>query len=251
MSRIIESILNDVCLDERISDGIFRMDEEEHMNALRDHLIFKRGLTEEDAIHVTNRMTEGKYPDRQAWRVEDGILVTWPSAQHMAKAFAKPENKGKYTNRDPNPKKAETVPEPKGPPGGGVDLPPDKTPVSDKEDDTKEEPTQDKSDLFKSDTAPKEDGQELEVEPPRGNETPESQLPAPTTSPVVAPRTPERVAAEKEIAKQIFNSDNTVLSGIDSFISEKCQHELNELYITANKLGMKEAVTFLTPFIHS
>ncbi len=74
MSTVFDRILAEVCLDNRVSDGIFRMDETEHMNALRDFFV-KKGLAKEEAIHVTNKMVEGKYPDRQAYRKEDGILV--------------------------------------------------------------------------------------------------------------------------------------------------------------------------------
>ena len=83
---------------------------------------------------------------------------------------------------------------------------------------------------------------------------------APT--PVTAPRTPERIAAEKEVAIQIMNSDNSALSKIEPSLSEcvvyttpggviskKGMLQLKELYKKADELGYKEVVTFLTPYI--
>lgn len=61
MSQIAEKILRDVSLDPRVTDGIFRMDNQGHMDALRKYLI-KKGVPKEAVINVTNRMTEGKYP---------------------------------------------------------------------------------------------------------------------------------------------------------------------------------------------
>jgi hypothetical protein len=238
MSRITDKILRDVCLDERISDGIFRMEETSHMDALRDYFV-KRGITKEAAIAVTNRMVEGKYPDRQAWRVEDGILVTWPSPQHKQKAMR--ENPGKYTDEDPRPRKER--PE--------AERPAPKEPPTEKD---KEEP------LPKSDEKEPEGGSEptifqgdkqLAVEPPRGAEKPEDAPEIPPAAPAQPqiPRTPQRVAAEKEVAKQIFRTDDTVLSNVANPLSETCKQQLNELYKRADELGYREAVTFLTPYV--
>jgi hypothetical protein len=54
MSQVIDRIFAEVCLDERVSDGIFKLDQEEHMNALRDYFV-KKGLTKEQSVHVTNQ----------------------------------------------------------------------------------------------------------------------------------------------------------------------------------------------------
>jgi len=240
MSNIAERVFRDVCLDERIKDGIFNLEEQEHMDALRDYFI-KKGITREAAIHVTNRMVEGKYPERQAWR-RDGILVTFPTPQHKAKAMAK--DPGKYTDKDPKPKTPEQPEEP------DIEEPmPDEEdpeavsrgkslPKSDEEEPSKKEPT-----IFQGD-------KELKVEPPRGDEKPE---PSPQPiSPVFqpTPRTPQRVAAEKEIARQIMNTDDTVLSNVAGPINEKAlNHQLNELYKKADEWGFKEAITFLTPYV--
>jgi len=260
MARITDNVFAEVCLDERISDGIFRMEEEQHMNALRDYFV-KKGITKEAAIHVTNHMVEGKYPDRQAYRAEDGILVTWPSPQHMAKAFK--ENPGKYVKDNPKP----PAPREKEPAKEPVkrELPKDETPPDDEDDES----------LPKSDKEPSgggnifgkkvsQGGQELDVEPPRGSDKPEP-TPIPSSPPPVAPvapRTPERIAAEKEVAMQIIKADDHALTKIEPSLSEctvyatptgiispKCHEQLNELYKKADELGYKEAVTFLTPYV--
>lgn len=240
MSNIVDRVFAEVCLDERITDGVFRMDEEEHMNALRDYFI-KKGITKEAAIHVTNRMIEGKYPDRQAWRTEDGILVTWPSPKHKAKAMA--ENPKKYTEKDPAPGTSEP---PKGPEKndtfrkddfGDKDLPKsDEKDAEGDEEDGKKEPT-----IFQGD-------KQLKIEPPRDLKSPEIVPPSPIVS--VAPRTPERIAAEKEVVKQIMRTDDTVLSNIaDPVYEETCKRQLQELYKKADELGYKEAIKFLTLYV--
>lgn len=249
-SSIMDKIFNEVCLDERVSDGIFRMDEEEHMNALRDYFI-KKGITKEAAISVTNRMVEGNYPDRQAYRKEDGILVTWPSAQHMAKAFK--ENPGKYVTQDPFPeRRKKKEPEPKEP--IPKEKPKDEKDEKDVEGD-KEEPLPKSSggggsNLFDKEPKIQQGDKELEIEPPRGEETPTP--PPASTSPTVSllPRTPERVAAEKEVTKQIMKTDDTSLTQIiPNNLSETCRHQLTELYKKADELGFKEAITFLTKYV--
>ena len=248
MSNIVDRVFSEVCLDERVSDGIFKMEEEAHMDALRDYFV-KKGITKEAAIHVTNRMVEGKYPDRQAYRKEDGILVTWPSPKHKAKAMQ--ENPGKYIEQDPMPKQHEPVPDPvkKEP---RADKPPTEKEVPTKPDDEEKEKSLPRSsggsNLFGGDKKVDQGGKELAVEPPRGNEKPEPIAPAPTVAPPV-PRTPERVAAEKEVVQQIFATSNNSLSNIEPPLNEVCRFQLNELYKKADELGFKEAVTFLTPYV--
>ena len=242
MSNIVDTVFEDVCLDERVADGIFRMDEEAHMDALRDYLV-KRGLTREIANHVTNKMLEGQYPDRQAWRKEDGILVTWPSPKHKALAIQKAP--GKYTDENPKPKAQQPEEPPKRP-----------EPAAEKEPETDEAPGEKPNgggNVFpKSSGTVSQGGQELEVEPPRGMEKPEpppedaTPVPPPTQS---SPRTPEKIAAEKEVVKQIMATDNNSLAKIEPQMNEDCRHQLNELYKKADELGYKEAITFLTPFI--
>jgi len=252
MSQIIDNVFAEVCLDERVEDGIFKMENENHMNALRDYFV-KKGIAQEAAIHVTNRMVEGKFPERQAYRREDGILVTWPSPKHMAKAFK--ENPGKYIKNNPNPKPKEDEPskEPI-----KREPPEDKEPEDDG--DSSKSGGRGEPNIFGGPEGKKvsQGDKELEVEPPRGEELPAS-IPAPSSpTPEAIPRTPERVGAEKEVVKQIMNTDDTTLSNINppsglinthGLNENLLKHQLNEMYKKCNEWGFREAEKFLTRYV--
>lgn len=253
MSDILDRVFAEVCLDERITDGIFKMDEQTHMDALRDYFL-RKGVHRESAIAVTNRMVEGKYPERQAYN-KDGILVTFPTPQHKARAIAR----GTHFEKNPVPqvqqqRDAEKEEEPKQAPPGSKpepgELPPDED-EDDKEKDDKDDDDDEGSsgggghggggketNIFQGD-------KQLAVEPPRGEEKPEPppQPPSPTVPP--APRTPERVAAEKEVTKQILGTDDTSLTNVADPLSE----QLRKLYKKADEMGLREAVKFLTPYV--
>lgn len=96
----VDKILSSVCLDERISDGIFNMENNDHMDVLQHHLI-KRGISETNSIVYRNRMVEGKYPERQAYNA-NGILVTFPTPEYKQRAIAR------GTHFEENPKKRQT-----------------------------------------------------------------------------------------------------------------------------------------------
>ena len=246
MSQIIEKILRDVSLDERISDGIFQLENVDHMDALRDYFV-KHGLTQEAAIHVTNRMTEGRFPERQAYRTEDGILVTWPSTALRNKKMH--EEPGKYTLQKPlnAPKPAKPEPPEKKEPAE-KEIP--EEPAGDEDVPTKPSPN-----LFGGGggggSKIQQGDKELEIEPPMGMDTEAPKTsPAPAApTPPPAPRTPERVAAEKEVVKQIMATDDHALANITPPMSEECKRQLHELYNKADQLGFCEAITFLTPFV--
>ena len=246
MSSIAERVFREVCLDERVTDGIFQMEEEQHMNALRDYFV-KKGITQEAAVEVTNRMVEGRFPDRQAWRTEDGILVTWPSTNHRNKAMR--ENPGKYTIQKPS-----NAPKPSQPETPEKKEPVEKEPSPEKEEPAGDEggaPPKPSSNLFDRDGSTiKQGDKELQIEPPQGEDTTPTTVPAPVAPTVPqAPRTPERVAAEKEVVKQIMATDDHALANITPPMSEECKRQLHELYNQADQLGFREAITFLTPFV--
>lgn len=252
-SRILDRIFNEVCLDDRIPDGIFQMEETAHMDSLRDYFI-KRGITKEAAIHITNRMTEGRFPERQGYRKEDNILVTWPTAAHRNKAMQ--ENPGKYTLQPPP-----SAPEPAEPAQPAKKEPPTNEPpgkeVPDEEEGDEEgdegAPPKSSSNLFGGDeTEPstiQQGDKRLQIEPAlgQGDQIP---TPPPPVQPV-APITPQRISAEKEVVKQIMATDDTSLANILPPMTENCRYQLNELYKKADQLGYKDAITFLTPFMKS
>lgn len=124
-SSIIDRILNDVSLDSRITDGIFLLEENAHMDVLREYLVNK-GIEEEVVREFTNLVLDGKYPERQAYNA-NGILVTFPTPEYKARAI----KRGTHFEKDPTrgkpnlfpggeqggeqaPQAPSTTPEPKG-----------------------------------------------------------------------------------------------------------------------------------------
>ena len=94
--NIIEKLLNNLCLDERIENGIFDIANNDHISILRDYLV-KKGISEADSLEFSNRVVEaGKYPDRQAYN-KNGILCTFPTPQHRQNAI----RRGTHFEKDP------------------------------------------------------------------------------------------------------------------------------------------------------
>lgn len=242
MSNLVDKIFAEVCLDERVTGGIFKLEEEEHMNALRDYFT-KRGITKEDATHVTNRMVEGRFPERQAYNA-DGILVTFPTPQHKKEAI----KRGTHFEKNPHPENSTPKEAPKN------DIPPAEkspdAPPEEKADEPEKEPNGAPMDKPASGgvgggpaTQVTQGDKTLAVEPPHGMEKPEPPPQAPTPPPV--PRTPERVAAEKEVIKQILATDDTVLSPVVPN-NESFKHQINELCKKCREWGFNDAEQFLS-----
>ena len=76
---LVNKILNEVSLDEKVKDGMFNIENDLHMEALREYLSNK-GIDEESVNTFSNRVLEGKYPERQAYNAK-GILVTFPTPE--------------------------------------------------------------------------------------------------------------------------------------------------------------------------
>jgi len=231
MNDVINTILSEVSLDERVN-GIFLMENNEHMNALRDYLL-EHGIPHQEVVEMTNKMLEGNYPERQAYQKDTGVLITWPTPEYKAKAFK--ENPRKYTDQDPNPKTA-AAPEPSEKPitnDGEPVANPQQTPELKQE--PEPVPAEKTSNIF-------EPQQQLKVEPIGQQPSSAPQEPQPI-KPVV--KTPEIKAAEKEYIKQIFDTDNANLSNLTPTLEE----QLKTLYKTADELGLREAVTFLTRYV--
>lgn len=248
MSNTVDKIFAEVCLDERIKDGVFQLEQEEHMNALRDFFT-KKGLTSEEATHITNRMVEGRFPERQAYN-KDGILVTFPTPKHKAEAI----QRGTHFEKNPVPQTAAQRQEPQpSNPSPEPKEPKKEVPDDDKEDEKDEkdeEPEDDEKSIGGGSGGPtqkvSQGDKQLDVEPVRGDEKPE---PAPipqSPTPPPAPRTPERIAAEKEVIKQILAKDDSALTDV---ATEVLQHQLNEILKKCNEWGFGEAEKFLKPHV--
>lgn len=83
--KTTDKLLNRICLDERIQDGTFQMENDSHMDILQEYLE-KYGLTKEEAAGVRNSMLEGKFPERQAYN-KNGLLVTFPTPEYKKRAI--------------------------------------------------------------------------------------------------------------------------------------------------------------------
>jgi hypothetical protein len=245
MSHVIDRIFAEVCLDERVKDGIFKLDEDEHMSALRD-LFVKKGLTRENATSLTNRMVEGKFPERQAFN-KDGILVTFPTPQHKAKAIAR----GTHFEKNPNPqaaaqKQEPEIEEPKKNVGPDVAPPKEKDTEEDDEKADKDDEEEDSKGSGGGGKKVQQGDKELDVAPPQG-EQPE----APPAAPQVPqqPQTPERIAAQKAVVQQMIATDNTDLGSIDPGMTETCKLQLAELFRRGQAMGLSEACGFLKTLV--
>jgi hypothetical protein len=95
-----KSLINDICCDGRIKDGIFDFRNQEHVFVLQEYLE-KAGCDVNYVVEKTANLFEaGRFPERQAYN-KDGILVTFPSKEYKDRAV----NKG--THFAENPKKSD------------------------------------------------------------------------------------------------------------------------------------------------
>ena len=85
MYRNVSDLISDICLDERVENGIFDMFNNEHLHILREKLE-EFGFSGEESIEMANKVIEGKYPERQAYN-RKGILVTFPTPEYKAAAI--------------------------------------------------------------------------------------------------------------------------------------------------------------------
>lgn len=95
-----KSIINDVCCDSRIKNGVLDINNPEHVLILQEYLE-KNGYGIDEIVDRTATLFEaGRFPERQAYN-KDGILVTFPSKEYRNRAV----NKG--THFVENPKKVQ------------------------------------------------------------------------------------------------------------------------------------------------
>lgn len=208
--RILDKILNEVSLDPRVKDGAFNIEENDHMDALREYL-GSRGLDEESIREFTNRVLEGKYPERQAYNAK-GILVTFPTPEYKADAI----KAGTHFEKDPTKGMSNLFQDP-GKPAPKPTAPP---------------PAEDKPDT-KPTSEPKTNLPVSQASPPASDDTPAAPVQAQTTAAPqqvpIEPQSPEEVEptelpppepkspAEKEADK---NAIKTILKGDDYMLEE-------------------------------
>lgn len=97
--NILSELIEQICLDSRIKDGIFSLDNNDHLNILQEYLQVELKLDEQQSLEIRNAVLEGKYPDRQAYN-SNGLLVTFPTPEYKQRAISR------GTHFEENPKKA-------------------------------------------------------------------------------------------------------------------------------------------------
>lgn len=272
---IIESVLLDWA--SRSSDGLISEEySEENLQSLYEVILNIEGITESQAVDFVNDVSmiseKGKHPERQAYN-KNGILVTFPTPEYKARAIAK----GTHFEKDPRAAQSNLF-------GGGrqapqaaapaTGAPATDTPAMDSGDTTlpKSDSGQPQTPPAKKEvpepgtpggavppapapssaTAPSTgtpaQGQ-LAVEPTPQAATPAnvSPPPAPPTPPPVQ-KTPQEIEAEKQVVKQILNTDDTLptVPGVGgSGITESLNEQLDKLTGIALEMNFDEAVKFL------
>jgi len=222
-NKTLDKILNEVSLDQRVTDGIFRIENNDHMEVFREYFI-TRGIDESLVCEFSNRVLEGKYPERQAYNAK-GILVTFPTPEYKADAI----KRGTHFEENPVKNQSNLFSEPSSSP----------TPAPKGSSDTKsEEPktSQPKTNLpvsqasttpASSDTESPEQIQAQTTAAPQ--QTPVSTQPAePVEEPTTLPDPPEKSSAEKEAdknaIKQMLKGDDYMLEEVAEFIRYNAPH---------------------------
>jgi hypothetical protein len=100
MSVFLDRMLEDISLDKRIEDGIFNLENDIHMQVMREYLVNK-GISENEVVDFSNSVLEGKYPQRQAYN-SNGLLVTFPTPEYKQRAIQR------GTHFEKNPKVAQS-----------------------------------------------------------------------------------------------------------------------------------------------
>ena len=196
MKTTIERLLNKVCLDERISSGIFLMEDNTHLDILQEYLE-KYGLTKEEATAIRNKMFEGKYPERQAYN-KDGLLVTFPTPAYKQRALAR------GTHFDKNPTKGQAF---------AAKTQPSAPVTTDAQPTTPTEPAPTSTEKPSEPVVPTPATTEPSTPAP-SEPTPAAEVPVTGSLPVEQPKTPEQKKAETEYVEKILTTENTTIQDI-------------------------------------
>ena len=237
------------------------------MEVLCENLMDECGLALNDVLHVHNRIIEGRYPERQAYN-KDGLLVTFPTPQHKAKAIAR----GTHFEKDPSLGKGQMFggkakppqepqanvfgapqaapapqPAPAAPQGQTAPsaLPQSSAPPADDSAAAALGANQTPTALPPSDQqAAASAKQPLAVEPP---------APADPNAPIATapppnfeqPKTPQVRAAESQAVKQLFKGDDTNPTLLPSMTEAKLV-ELHRVFNFARQMGYNEAAKVIS-----
>jgi hypothetical protein len=272
-----ENFLNSILTDwaARSPDGLLSESlNEDSLEALHATLM-QNGLSEEDSMGMVNDVSviseKGKHPERQAYN-KNGLLVTFPTPDYKARAISK------GTHFEKNPKVAQSnlfgggqqapnAAAPAAPAAGGSpmdagsstlpqsDSQQAQTPPAQKEvpdPGTPGTPAAPAPAGTSAGSSPSTDAPaqgQLATEPPPVAPAPANVAPPaapPTPSPVQ--KTPQEIAAEKEVIKQIMNQGDT-LPTVPGVSSTGVTEELRKLTKVALEMNLNEAVRFLSQHI--
>jgi hypothetical protein len=89
VTQFIQEVLDEVCLDDRISNGMFDVQSINHLGILKEYAT--QMVDEEFAGALVDQIApveEGNFPERQAFN-DDGILVTFPDEESKAAAISR------------------------------------------------------------------------------------------------------------------------------------------------------------------
>ena len=221
--KLLDKILNEVSLDVRVKDGMFNIEENSHMEALRDYLI-RKGIDEESIKTFSNKVLEGKYPERQAYNTK-GILVTFPTPEYKQAAI----KRGTHFEKDPTKRAANIF--------GSQPEVPATTPSAAEPEKSKDEP---KTSLPISQAAPPASTDTTETEPVQAKTTAAPQqtpVPTPTTEPVKeptalplpSPKSPAEKEADKSAIKTMLKGDDYMLEEVVQYVMFNAPHIMDEI----------------------
>jgi hypothetical protein len=278
-----DTIINSILLEwaSKSPDGLLsEILTEEDLEVLYEILLSVDTVNETEAVNFVNEVSmiaeKGKHPERQAYN-KNGLLVTFPTPEYKARALAK----GTHFEKDPRAAQSNLF-------GGGQSAPNAATPagipaVGGTPGMDAKDTTLPPSDSGKAQTPPAQkevpepgtpggtvppapapsaasspstgtpaQGQ-LAVEPtPQVVSAPANVSSAPTPPPTPPPvqKTPQEIAAEKEVIKQMMDTDDTLPTvpgvGGSGMAENLLKEQLNKLTRVALKMKFNEAVKFLS-----
>ncbi len=213
MDKIFEKVLNEISLDPKIKDGIFHIDNNEHMEVFREYFI-KRGHEKSLVNEFSNLVLEkGNFPERQAYNKETGILVTFPTPSYKAAAI----KRGTHVEEDPMKKNSNLFSDPSEPKSTAIAVGDNKTqpktnlPISQASTNPYDEtPSTDVQ--VKTTAAPQQTPQPTPVVDPELTKK-STELPPPEL------KSPSEIEANKQAIKTMLKGDDYMLDEIvDWFI---------------------------------
>ena len=213
-NKLISKIINEVSLDPRVKDGVFDIENNDHMEALREYL-YSKGIDKEVVREFSNSILEkSKTPShvlkqRQAFN-KDGIKVTFPTPEYKAAAI----RRGTHFEEDPTKQRSNLFAPPTPEPvqkaiTPAPSEPKTNLPISQAPDTTEAEP---------------EKGKEAQPVQAKTTAAPQ-QTPTsaePTAEPTELPLPPIKPPAEKEADKKAIK---TMLKG-DDYMLERVKNML-------------------------